>query len=282
MTEIDCDSLKYKDLILSNKRSINDLDLGELKIFIQNEKEKHSEIYKNLNICQKSFIENGIMSKMFHNKERLFSHINNKEILMDNNIKIGIHNIQIPIKFVLVMSVIISKDFNKDGLFKKCAKTEDIKSLKILISNVTKENYKEIYNKLEKYDIITCCVLYKSLFGDYSYLIFPDISISLFYKMLIEEKSVEKRIIIFRFLILGLPRENRVLLDSVIAFLNIIYLENTDNGKNMKNRLDLKGLAACIAPRIMRLDNIEDPKLLRKMVNALSDIFVYHKDLFYI
>ncbi|EPR77990.1 hypothetical protein SLOPH_2510, partial [Spraguea lophii 42_110] len=189
MIESNCYSLKYKDLVLVNKRSINDLDEEELKIFIQNEKNKYSEIYKDFNLCQKSFIEDGIMSKIFHNKESTFSRIESGEILVDNNIKTGIHNIRIPIKFILVMNVIISKDFNTDGLFRQSAKTEDIAGLKHLITNVTKENYRERYSMLEKYDIITCCVLYKSLFGDYSYLIFPDISTSLFYKMLIEEKS---------------------------------------------------------------------------------------------
>ncbi|EPR78433.1 Rho-type GTPase [Spraguea lophii 42_110] len=276
------DLSKYNNIISTDMRSINDLNEEEISKLIKSEKEKHTNIYNKFTLLQKSFIEDGILSRLFYKKKYVFSITENKEHLIRTNIKVGKSDIVIPLKFVLVMESILNKDLKVKGLFRKCANVNDIKKLSELIESLTEKNYDEIYKKVCKYDIITCCVFYKTLFSKYKNPILSSNATTLFTGVITDETDVNKRAIMFRFLILGLPRENRMLLISLVMFFIIIYVESTDNGTDLDARLSIKGLAACIAPQIVMTSKIKDNNYLRQLVDVISCIFTHFETIFMI
>ncbi|KAG0433101.1 hypothetical protein DMUE_5445 [Dictyocoela muelleri] len=180
------------------------------------------------------------------------------------------------------MEVIIRKDLKTHGLFRKNTSYSLLKKSYDDLMKYISENKKPelIIEKMMEYDEITLCCLLKRLIDNYSTGPFPLV----FFDNYIEISKVEnhyERIICFKFLHLNVPRENRVFIEVMANFFEMLYQVSTNEGKDCKNHLDRYGLAVVIAPKFFKLVNINFPlENIGKLSDSITFVFNYFDSVF--
>lgn len=189
---------------------------------------------------------------------------------------------KISIEFYILMEVIIRKDLKTHGLFRKTAPISLIKKSNAELMNSISEkmNIEAIIKNMMTYDEITLCCLFKHLFDNYPTGPLPVVFMDMYIKLPKVQSKYEK-LICYKFLHLNLPRQNRIFIEVVANFFEMLYMISTDCGTDCKDHLDRYGLALVMTPKFFKLENINFPlENIASLSESITFVFTDIPDIF--
>ncbi|KAG0439843.1 hypothetical protein DMUE_2154 [Dictyocoela muelleri] len=260
--------------------SINDLTEEEFQLYYDYFYRKHySLLRKYITLLNLEKIKKYGLLNVFYKEKSLQ---NDDSTLHPTKFHYSLSEQKISIEFYILMEVIIKKDLKTQGLFRKNTSYSLLKKSYDDLVKFISENKKPelIIAKMLEYDEITLCCLFKRLFDNYSTGPLPVVFFDSYIGLADVENHYE-RIICLKFLHLNVPRENRVFIEVMANFFEMLYRVSTSDGKDCKNHLDRYGLAVVMAPKFFKLADINfSLESIEKLSDLVTFVFKYIDSIF--
>ncbi|KAF7683403.1 Rho-GTPase-activating protein LRG1 [Astathelohania contejeani] len=268
-------------MLIPNIRSINDLNEEQLAEYRQSFFKKHGELLsKTYRYLERKRVA---QDSLFFN---LFLGIPEIQrcgmVLYPSDIKFGNNLLYIPLEFECLMKCVLKKDLRVSGLFRKPpVYTSTQKCVDEFINRLQETNdTSRLVEILDKYEVLALTSVFKILFEWYGETIFPQCFLQMYVRITNMENEADVLILV-RSLVMGLPRNNRHLLEALLKFIVMVHRISTDGGVDHDSKMNIKGFSVVMMPNFflkpgskVELSDVGQlVKLSEFILNHSSEIF---------
>ncbi|KAL6121721.1 hypothetical protein NUSPORA_01306 [Nucleospora cyclopteri] len=175
-------------------------------------------------------------------------------------------NIYIPKTLDLISETILSKKFDKNGLFRVNSTKQRLRTASALLYDIVEQRVNVTKGKqlLDKnFDLIDCCELYKELLRSFNTTIIPKSYIDLIVRIS-DISNIDDKIICCKAIYYSLPKNNRSILESNI-FVCYKICEKMEKSKTHLQQMDLDGISIVMMPNLF-LEKDQDIEIEKVLV----------------